>query len=283
MGRSHHGCIVPVGLDVDPTSAEDAEAHLQVVRHILARLRQEEVDANWPNEKAGPQAARERIEHELARARIESGADGGLVLPNSATAGPSLAEAPTESGIRLALSQLGQTNSEPEQRIGAAKDLVEAVIKFALDQLGEIYDPKEKLPALAKQLHKRMRLTPESVAPTTEGADVLVRILGSITTIPQCLAELHNLGYGTGQDLRDCVLVRQQVYSALICAALGWSFEAWVAARRVAVSNARFCSGPSASLARRPMIEPAIVEAIRLATSSRATVSIALAPTSPVG
>jgi hypothetical protein len=71
-------------------------------------------------------------------------------------------------------------------------------MKHALAELAEAYESNADIPALAKILHRRLRLDPRSVAPTARGAETMVRLLAAFAQIPQGLAELRNEGYGTG-------------------------------------------------------------------------------------
>jgi hypothetical protein len=175
---------------------EDAAAYLRVVDRLLDELG----DTYRTRHEDWASEAQDRLLREFRRAEIEPDLDhdGALALPSRITVSASLAAAPTESGIRLAVARLEWSRAEPEERVGAAKELVEATIKYALGQLAEAHDANAEIPALAKQLHKRLRLDPSAIAPTNKGADTIVRILGGLMNIPQGLAELRNAGYGTG-------------------------------------------------------------------------------------
>lgn len=104
-----------------------------------------------------------RILRELARVDIVPDARGRLLLPGRVAASRTLASAPNETGIRLAITGLQRAGIEPEERIGLAKELVEATMKFALDERGETYSETAKV-KLAKQLHGRLNLDPAGVA-----------------------------------------------------------------------------------------------------------------------
>jgi len=134
----------------------------------------------------------------LLRSEIRLDEKGRLGLPHRLLTSPSLAALPSESGIRLAIRGLERSDAEPEEQVGAAKELVEATVKHALMVLEEESSTTADLPALANQLHQRLRLAPNAIAPTTRGARTMVRILGGLSQIPQGLAELRNEGYGTG-------------------------------------------------------------------------------------
>jgi hypothetical protein len=179
---------------IDFTDADDAEAYLGVVDRLFDELShtQRRTGHPWATEAA------ERIERELNRASIDRDERGRYRLVRRIATSRSLAAAPTESGIRLAITRLERSDAEPEENVGAAKELVEATLKYALVELGEAFEPGADVPALAKQLHQRLRLDPRGVAPTTRGAGTMVRLLGGLTQIPQGLVELRNEGYGTG-------------------------------------------------------------------------------------
>jgi hypothetical protein len=175
-------------------SPDDAEAYLHVVERLLDELGDtyQATSLGWAYD------GRERILRELRRAGIVADDKGRFQLPSRVTSSQALVGAPTESGIRLAITRLHRPGGEPEEAVGAAKELIEATIKYALSSLGETFDSNDNIPALAKQLHKRLRLDPKAIAPTTRGADTIIRILGGLTQVPLGLAELRNEGYGTG-------------------------------------------------------------------------------------
>ncbi len=179
---------------IELRSAEVVAAYLRVVERLIDDLTEtaERVDHRWAPDRL------RRIRRELARAGVTTEPDGRLVLVSRLVVSNALVNAPTESGIRLAMTTLERSEAEPEEKVGAAKELVEATVKHALDELGEAYAPNADLPELARVLHQRLRLAPQSIAPTKRGATTMVRILGGLTYIPHGLAELRNEGYGTG-------------------------------------------------------------------------------------
>lgn len=179
---------------INYTSLERVSAYLRVVERLIDELTETalRVDTRWGSDRLT------RIRLELSRADITIEPDGRLRLARRPISGKALANAPSSSGIKLAMTMLERMDVEPEQTVGAAKELVEATIKFALTELDEAYVPSDDLPALAKHLHRRLRLDPKAIAPTTRGADTIIRILGGLTAVPHGLAELRNAGYGTG-------------------------------------------------------------------------------------
>jgi hypothetical protein len=98
----------------------------------------------------------------------------------------------------LQLARLERLEQEPEEMIGAAKELVEPTAKHVLLELGEEPPPNADLAALSKLALKKLNLHPEAIAPTTAGAEIMIRILGSLGQTAGGLAELRNRGYGTG-------------------------------------------------------------------------------------
>jgi hypothetical protein len=179
---------------IDFTSAAQVQRYLGVTERLLETLddTQKQTTHPWATE------TRNKILRELARADIHPDPHGRLLLPTRIASSGSLASAPDESGIRLAMGTLERSGMQPEERIGAAKELVEATIKFALEELKEPVGPADDIGVIAKRLHARLRLSPAGVAPTAKGAETILRILGGLTNIPAGLAELRNAGYGTG-------------------------------------------------------------------------------------
>lgn len=178
---------------IDFTLADDAEGYLRVIDRLLEELSDTYRAQSWASAYEG----RERILRELDRAGIDPSAEP-LHLPSTLIGSLSLAAAPTESGIRLAITRLQRSGAEPEEKVGAAKELVEATIKYALVALAEAYDPHGDISDLSKQLHKRLLLDPKAIAPTIKGSETIVGILRALTQVPQGLAALRNQGYGTG-------------------------------------------------------------------------------------
>ena len=179
---------------IELRSAEDVAAYFRVIERLIDTLTETaaRVDHRWAPDRL------KRIRRELSRAGVTSEPDGRLVLARRLVTSDVLINAPSESGIRLAMTTLERSEAEPEEKVGAAKELVEATVKHALSVLSEAHEPAADLPELAGVLHKRLRLAPRSIAPTTRGAETMVRILGGLTQIPHGLAELRYEGYGTG-------------------------------------------------------------------------------------
>lgn len=160
------------------------------------RLAEEVIEANVGDERS---SQRERLQKALKRVGIEPDESGRLQLPKGAAAkvfDPS--RVPTDSDIRLHLDRLERLDQEPEELIGAAKDLVEATAKHVLLTLEVTFDRNADVAALSKQALASLGLHPDLIAPTAKGADPMKRILGGLGQIAAGIAELRNMGYGVG-------------------------------------------------------------------------------------
>jgi hypothetical protein len=91
----------------------------------------------------------------------------------------------------------GAVDTDPELAIGTAKEFVESICKTILDERGETYAKTDDLPALVRKTTKVLQLTPEDIADTAKGAEIIKRMLMNLGTIVQGSAELRN-AYGTG-------------------------------------------------------------------------------------
>lgn len=86
---------------------------------------------------------------------------------------------------------------DPDLAIGTAKEIVETVCKTILGDCGVPFPPTSNFPALLKATLKELDLVPEAVHASKRGTDTVKRILGSLGSVGNGLAELRNL-YGTG-------------------------------------------------------------------------------------
>lgn len=173
--------------EIDFSNPDQVARYLRVVEVILD-------DHDNPES----QETRQRLLKTLARADIYPDARGRLSIPGRPALDVHVAGLPHESGIRLQLARLARLEQEPEEMIGAAKELVEATAKHVLRETGEEVPSNADLPGVNKRALARLKLNPEAIAPTTKGAEVMTRILGGLAQSAGVLAELRNLGYGTG-------------------------------------------------------------------------------------
>ncbi|MCO5171140.1 MAG: abortive infection family protein [Planctomycetes bacterium] len=95
-------------------------------------------------------------------------------------------------------------DADPWLAVGTAKELVETICKTILRECGEEPVASAPLAALVKACSKQLGLCPEDVDNAHRAADTIRRILGSLGTVTQGLAELRNShGTGHGQDARS--------------------------------------------------------------------------------
>lgn len=87
--------------------------------------------------------------------------------------------------------------SDPALAIGSAKELIETCCKTILTERGKPISGSPDIPKLTKDTLRELKLVPEGVHEAARGADVLRRLLQSLGTIGNSLAELRGL-YGTG-------------------------------------------------------------------------------------
>ena len=90
---------------------------------------------------------------------------------------------------------MANVDSDPEDAITSAKSLVEATCRAILVDFGEQPSAGTDLGSLTKQTLQHLQLLPAQVSDQTKGADAARRVLHSMGTAIQGLAELRNL-YG---------------------------------------------------------------------------------------
>lgn len=89
---------------------------------------------------------------------------------------------------------------DPPAAVGSAKELVESVCKFILDDYGIGYDKNDNLLDLYKKTTKALKLNREAVPDSARGSEAAQKVLQNLATAVQSLAELRNeLGLGHGK------------------------------------------------------------------------------------
>jgi len=88
-------------------------------------------------------------------------------------------------------------DSDPDLAIGTAKEIIETCCKTILSERGIAMTGKEDIPKLTQMVLKELKLVPDGVPEAKRGRDVIKRILKTLGTIGNDLAELRGL-YGTG-------------------------------------------------------------------------------------
>jgi Abortive infection C-terminus len=184
-------------LAIDWSSPDEAQRYLHLVERVIHDY--EDEVAQSPFEIPDYSKRARRLRDAVAHSGITTDAEGHLRLQvGRISSGPSALGTPSESDIRMHAQRLGRLDQEPEEMIGAAKELVEATAKHALLELGIEPKSHEDVAALSKQALKALSLHPEAIAPTTRGAETIRRMLAGLQQIAAGLAELRNEGYGTG-------------------------------------------------------------------------------------
>jgi hypothetical protein len=87
--------------------------------------------------------------------------------------------------------------SDPPLAIGTAKELVETCCKTILTNRGVAFSKSAELPELVRLTTRELELTPDNIPDKAKAADTVKKLLSSLATITQCVAELRNQ-YGTG-------------------------------------------------------------------------------------
>lgn len=98
---------------------------------------------------------------------------------------------------------------DPPAAVGSAKELVESVCKFILDDYSVAYDKNDSLLDLYKKVAKALRLNRESVPDSAKGSESAQKVLQNLATAVQSLAELRNeLGLGHGRTTASPAFAR---------------------------------------------------------------------------
>lgn len=105
---------------------------------------------------------------------------------------------------RVLLDHLGRIeagiDADPAAAIASAKELVESVCKFVLDDYGVAYGKTASLPDLYKAVAAELGLSRDAVPASAKGSQAAQRVLQNLMTAVQGLAELRNeLGLGHGR------------------------------------------------------------------------------------
>jgi len=90
-----------------------------------------------------------------------------------------------------------RARDDPDLAIGTAKEIVETICKTILGDCGRSPPHASNFPPLLRATLTALDLVPEAVHASQRGTDTVKRILGSLGSVGNGLAELRNL-YGTG-------------------------------------------------------------------------------------
>ncbi|MEU8076080.1 abortive infection family protein [Catellatospora citrea] len=98
---------------------------------------------------------------------------------------------------------------DPAAAIGSSKELVESLLKIILERSGEPYAHGEDMPALYKKVAALLGLDAGSIPDSARGSEAVRKILRTLGTTVQGLAELRNaLGTGHGRTAPSPALAR---------------------------------------------------------------------------
>ncbi len=91
-------------------------------------------------------------------------------------------------------------NGDARQMIGSAKELIESTAKVVLRTTHTDFAERDDVPALVSRAQEALGLSPKSDRGLSgpDGSNPVKKTLGSAVTIANSIAELRNLGYGTG-------------------------------------------------------------------------------------
>ncbi len=117
------------------------------------------------------------------------------------------------------LDRIGRTiGGDPAAAISAAKELVESTCKVILDATGTPYSNADDLLNLYKKVAEVLRLNATAVPDSAPGSKTAQKILRTLTTTVQSLAELRNeLGLGHGRSTPSPALERHARLSFNAC------------------------------------------------------------------
>jgi hypothetical protein len=115
---------------------------------------------------------------------------------------------PTVLHEHLARIRVG-LDGDPSAAIGSCKELVESLCKIILERSAVMYPPAEDLPGLYRLVADLLHLKADAVPASAKGSATAQRILRTLTTTVQSLAELRNeLGLGHGRTAPSPALAR---------------------------------------------------------------------------
>lgn len=136
----------------------------------------------------------ERIRKHLRRDGYDVDDDGRIV----SAAARVLVQLPLDqlrdaSAIQEHLDRLSAAaDADPALAISSAKALLEATCKLVLRELGEDYEERADVPALARAVQIALKVHPEKIAPTAKGRETILRTLSNLSQVATGLAELRN-------------------------------------------------------------------------------------------
>jgi hypothetical protein len=196
--RSEEGLLLPSGArrslveryyaSLDLTTHADAVKLLAVYENILERT-----TAEWPDMAARLAKWLDKDGFEFREGRLVQKI-GVLLIPQIKRIAVEFNASHMAEQIRRMESAV---DADPALAVGSAKELIETCCRTILRERGVAPDKDWELPRLVKETARVLKLTPDDIPDGAKGDESIRRILGSLGTISQGLAELRNL-YGTG-------------------------------------------------------------------------------------
>jgi len=122
-----------------------------------------------------------------------------------------LGEIDLSTGGRPALEEqiarIRRSTDDPGALIGGAKDLLESVAKFVLDEVGMPVTGKQDFPQLMHLARERLDLLPKNVDMTLPGGEAIRKILQSSHQIADqvnALRVVQGVGHGSRGSAKSC-------------------------------------------------------------------------------
>lgn len=167
----------------------------ELIDAILAQLR---VAGGFDPERQG-------FDHDVVRTAQRTLRRAGWQLDDEGYLSP-LGIADMATGGRGALDEqldrLRRSTDDPALLLGTAKDLLEAVAKFVLEELSIPVNPRADFAELWFHARDRLGIQPKQVAADLPGATVIQKVMQSAWSIAEAVNQLRNLqGTGHGRTL----------------------------------------------------------------------------------
>ncbi|MET9051782.1 abortive infection family protein [Streptomyces bacillaris] len=154
----------------------------------------------WRHESSlTPDAWKEDIRVRLERDGLVLDENGKITWSAPPALARDLSTLSDASGITIELERIRRDlTTDPQGAIGAAKQLIEATAKTALQELSIEVDKNAALPALISTVQKALKLDAASAPEGPDGSKAVKKILSGSVNIAVGVAELRNQGFGSG-------------------------------------------------------------------------------------
>lgn len=185
---------------LDLTKAADARKLLSVFESVLSRLEDQAEISFSSHDKTWSKNQLDSLSKSLRR-------DGyiykngvlcpGLSAPSLDVLNTAAIELDAEHLLRQIRTIREQIDINPGLAIGSSKELLETVCKTILSERKICFDDSSNVPKLMKLVARELQLTRDDIPDAAKGAETIKRVLSSLSSVVQGIAELRNL-YGTG-------------------------------------------------------------------------------------